>query len=161
VNARCVSGQRIPIWDQVFTMTSVTDGFQLCRAQIRSDAECQCRGFRCRRSRGRNYANYPEALLHGLQKRYGGRHTAKSGTRAHWNEGMEAAVRGLRQAKSMRLPRTRFLVELMWCLRQRSPDTLLLVINLEKRGMPSPSHRTSNQIDARLITNGCIRRRRD
>jgi hypothetical protein len=25
---------------------------------------------------GRNYANYPEALLHGLQKRHGGRHTA-------------------------------------------------------------------------------------
>jgi uncharacterized membrane protein len=41
-----------------------------------ADAECQCRGLRCRRSRGRNYANYLEALLHGLQKRYGGRHTA-------------------------------------------------------------------------------------
>jgi hypothetical protein len=36
VNARCVSGPRTPIWDQVFTMTSVTDGFQLCRARIRS-----------------------------------------------------------------------------------------------------------------------------
>jgi hypothetical protein len=36
VNARCVSGPRTPIWDPVFTMISVTDGFQLCRARIRS-----------------------------------------------------------------------------------------------------------------------------
>lgn len=36
VNSRCVSGPMTPIWDQVFTMTSVTDGFQLCRARIRS-----------------------------------------------------------------------------------------------------------------------------
>jgi hypothetical protein len=28
-----------------------------------ADAECQCRGLRCRRSRGCNYANCPEGLL--------------------------------------------------------------------------------------------------
>jgi hypothetical protein len=41
--------------DQVFTMTSVRDGFQLCRARIcgfAADAECQCRGLRWRRSPG-------------------------------------------------------------------------------------------------------------
>ncbi len=30
-------------------------------------------GFVAGGAGGRNYANYPEALLHGLQKRYGGR----------------------------------------------------------------------------------------
>jgi hypothetical protein len=63
--------------ESVFTMTSVTDGSRLCRARI-----CSGPGMSMSQAslpggaRGRNYANYPEALFHGLQKRYGGRHTA-------------------------------------------------------------------------------------
>ena len=40
------------MWDQVFTMTSVTDEIQLCVLGFAADAECQCRGHRCWRSRG-------------------------------------------------------------------------------------------------------------
>ncbi len=70
----CIGAQepRTPIWDQVFTMTSVTDGFQLCRARIRSRRGMSVSRASLPAEPGRNYANYSEALLHGLQKRYAG-----------------------------------------------------------------------------------------
>src|SRR5882757_4873404 len=68
-------GSRTPIWDQVFTMTSVTNGFQFCRARIRSR-----RGMSVSRaslpaeSGGAITQISPKACCARLQKRYDARH---------------------------------------------------------------------------------------
>ncbi len=74
VNSRCVSGARTPIWDQVFTMTSVTDGFKLCRARIRSRRGMSVPRASLPAEPGGVFTQIaPKACCARLQKRYSGR----------------------------------------------------------------------------------------
>jgi len=94
VNAPCVSGPRTPIWDQGFTMTSVTDGFQICRARIHSRRGMSVSWASLPAEPGEQLRKLPRSPVAWAAEAV--RRAANSGPSMIQNRCRQAAVRGLR-----------------------------------------------------------------